>query len=241
MFKTIFGRLWPGAGGIAFWIGLAVLTLGFGSTVLAQGATPPGLDRALAAKAAHAAGILAIDGVVGLGVGLGAGGDATVVVTTARRGVAGIRRSLDGVAVRVLVTGPFHANLKPNCKADPSHPSCGSSEEDPTELAPTDRWPQPVPIGVSSGNIKSCSAGTIGARVVATNGDVFALSNNHVFALESTDGAGDDDALGDDILQPGRYDNGCAIDTADTTPCSLWDPDRPPWRKARRRRAWIGR
>ncbi len=101
MFKTIFGRLWVGAGGIAFSIGLAVLTLGSGSTALAQGATPPGLDRALAAKAAHAADILAIDGVVGLGVGLSASGDAAVVVTTARRNVAGIRRSLDGVAVRV--------------------------------------------------------------------------------------------------------------------------------------------
>lgn len=217
MFKTIFGRLWVGAGGIAFSIGLAVLTLGSGSTALAQGATPPGLDRALAAKAAHAAEILAIDGVVGLGVGLSASGDAAVVVTTARRNVAGIRRSLDGVAVRVLVTGPFNANPKPNCGFDPTHPSCGDSEEDPTALEPTDRWPQPVPIGVSSGNSKLCSSGTIGARVIDVNGNFYALSNNHVFALESTgDPVMDLAVLGDDIRQPGLFDTGCGNVTKDT-------------------------
>jgi hypothetical protein len=202
MLGTFFGRLRLGAGAIAFSVGLAILSLGSGSTALAQGAAP-GLDRAHAAKAAHAAGILAIDGVVGLGVGRGASGDAAIVITTARRGIAGIPRSLDGVAVRVMVTGPFHANPKPNCDVDPSHPSC-ADDGGTTAFAPTDTWPRPVPIGVSTGNIASCSSGTIGARVVG--GGTFALSNNHVFALEN---AGN---IGDDILQPGRFDTNCVAD-----------------------------
>ena len=46
--------------------------------------------------------------------------------------------------------------------------------------APTDRFPRPVPIGVSSG-LADFATGTLGARV--TDGtNVYALSNNHVFA-----------------------------------------------------------
>ena len=209
MLRTFVGRLRLCAGAIAFSIGLALLSLGSGSTALAQGTTPPGLDRARAAKAAHAANILAIDGVVGLGVGRGAGGGAAVVVTTARRGVAGIPRSLDGVTVRVLVTGPFHANPKPNCAVDSSHPSCKSGDDDGT-VDPKSRFDRPVPIGVSTGNIGLCSAGTIGARVVGGGNTVFALSNNHVYALEN------DAPLGSDILQPGRYDTNCVGDTANS-------------------------
>jgi len=60
----------------------------------------------------------------------------------------------------------------------------------------------PVPIGVSTGNIGECSAGTIGARV--RNGStVYALSNNHVYALENSA------SIGSTILQPGLYDTRC--------------------------------
>lgn len=65
---------------------------------------------------------------------------------------------------------------------------------------PTARFPRPVPIGVSTGH-PDITAGTIGCRV--TDGiDVFALSNNHVYANinEAT--------LGDNVIQPGSYDGG---------------------------------
>ena len=54
-----------------------------------------------------------------------------------------------------------------------------------------------------------CSAGTIGARVIDSVGYVYALSNNHVYALENTA------SIGSDVLQPGRYDTNCAIDPND--------------------------
>ena len=55
---------------------------------------------------------------------------------------------------------------------------------------------------MSTGNEGSCSAGTIGARVTkGTN--VYALSNNHVYALEN------EAPIEDKIVQPGVYDTDC--------------------------------
>jgi hypothetical protein len=65
-----------------------------------------------------------------------------------------------------------------------------------------------VHIGISTGNEGECSSGTIGARVTDGN-NVYALSNNHVYALEN------DAKIGSDVLQPGRYDTNCDIDPND--------------------------
>lgn len=59
---------------------------------------------------------------------------------------------------------------------------------------------RPVPIGVSTGH-PNITAGTIGCRVTK-NGAVYALSNNHVYADENRA------AIGDNVLQPGVYDEG---------------------------------
>ena len=69
--------------------------------------------------------------------------------------------------------------------------------------ATTDVWPRPVPIGVSAGNVTSVSAGTIACRVVDAAGNVYALSNTHVFAPDDVAGQ---TALGDVVAQPGLYD-----------------------------------
>ena len=74
-------------------------------------------------------------------------------------------------------------------------------------IDPKSYFERPVPIGVSSGTERLTyyrgkwyyTTGTLGARV--TDGSaVFALSNNHVYALENTG------VIGDRILQPGRTD-----------------------------------
>jgi hypothetical protein len=67
-------------------------------------------------------------------------------------------------------------------------------------IDPTDRFPRPVPIGVSTGH-PAITAGTIGCRVTK-NGQVYALSNNHVYADENQA------SIGDDVIQPGTYDGG---------------------------------
>lgn len=186
-----------------FWIGLALVGLTIASPAQAQGVTPPGLANAMAAKDANTSSILKIDGVVGIGVGVGSGGAADVVVTTARPGVLGIPTSLDGVAVRVLVTGPFHADAKPTCGNSPLLPPCSNSGGS-TTTSTTSILPPPVSIGVSTGTVYECDAGTIGARVQDAGGIVYALSNNHVYARENKG------PLGATIVQPGLYDTSCA-------------------------------
>jgi len=64
-------------------------------------------------------------------------------------------------------------------------------------------------FGVSGGNVNDitrsfCCSGTLGSLVQA-NGVNYILSNNHVLAR------GDQAAVGEDISQPGRIDNGCAL------------------------------
>jgi hypothetical protein len=93
-----------------------------------------------------------------------------------RAGIPGIPVALEGVPTKVEVTGIIVAYA------------------DPTQLF------RPVPIGVSTGH-PDITAGTIGCRV--TDGpNVYALSNNHVYAKEN------DASIGDNVLQPGTYDGG---------------------------------
>jgi hypothetical protein len=95
-----------------------------------------------------------------------------------------IPERVEGVPVVVKVTGELSAMPGKASKSTPI-------------------FSLPVPIGVSTGNTNECSAGTIGARVKDAAGVVYALSNNHVLALENAA------AIGDPILQPGLYDTGC--------------------------------
>lgn len=58
-----------------------------------------------------------------------------------------------------------------------------------------------MPTGVSTGH-PAITAGTIGARVIDDVGNVYALSNNHVYADENQAN------IGDGVIQPGSYDGG---------------------------------
>ncbi len=168
---------------------------------------PPGLDRAMAAKDFHVDRLMATDGVVGVGVGLTARGQAAIVIMTEDLRVTGLARSLDGVPVVVRVTGAFHAINKPDKDGIHDHGDDTTTEEEPpADPAPTDWWPRPVPIGASTGH-PNITAGTIGARV--TDGtNVYALSNNHVYADENKA------TIGDKVLQPGSFDGGMDPDDA---------------------------
>ena len=108
---------------------------------------------------------------------------------TANPGVGGIPKEQDGVKIVAQVTG--HINALGNAPAPVLIPSAQST---------TSRWARPVPIGVSTGH-PDITAGTIGARV--TDGvNVYALSNNHVYADENNA------STGDNGLQPGVVDGG---------------------------------
>ena len=109
-----------------------------------------------------------------------------------RGGLSGLPTSLDGVPVRVIVTGKIEAlHHRPGHNAGPG----GGGGIDRTA-----RFDRPVPIGVSTGH-PDITAGTIGARV--TDGtDVYALSNNHVYAAQNAA------SIGDQVIQPGAIDGG---------------------------------
>ena len=178
---------------LAFLVGLLGVAT---AAVAAASPDPPGLDRAIAAQERHTSALMAIEGVVGTAVGLGAN-SAVVLVFTEEAGIAGIPTELDGVAVRTKVTGKIVALNRP----PHDHPTDDDDAEDPKpDLSPADRWPRPVPIGISTGH-PSVTAGTIGARV--TDGtNVYALSNNHIYANKNRA------TIGDAVIQPGTFDGG---------------------------------
>lgn len=130
--------------------------------------------------------LMAIPGVVGTATGLAADGRPAVFVLARAPGLTGIPTQLDGASVELRVTGEFRALQGPPPGAGP-----------PTSLKSGIR---PVPNGVSVSNNNQCAAGTLGAAVLKSGAE-FALSNNHVFARENQG------AIGEEIVQPGRFDN----------------------------------
>jgi hypothetical protein len=165
------------------------------------GAPPQGvIDRVMAIQDRHTPRLMAIPGVVGTATGLGPGNQPAVLVLTEKPGVVGIPGLLEGVPVIPKVTGEIRALGKPD---NPGKPPKPDPEPEPD---PTARFDRPVPIGVSTGH-PAITAGTIGCRV--TDGtNVYALSNNHVYADENLA------EIGDSVLQPGTYDGGVDPDDA---------------------------
>ncbi len=159
---------------------------------------PPGLQRAIEVKERHAEALLGVPGVVGAAVGHNGNSNPAIIIFTDISGVRGLPAFLEGVPVITQVSGKFFARPKPPRKGKPP------KDEEPA-LTSRDRWPRPVPIGVSTGH-PDITAGTIGARVVDGSGNVYALSNNHVYAN------GNMANIGDAVIQPGTYDDGSAPD-----------------------------
>ncbi|MCI0405975.1 MAG: S1 family peptidase [candidate division Zixibacteria bacterium] len=121
--------------------------------------------------------LMGLDGVEGVALGLSSNGKAVIKVFTSKQDVAGLPEELDGLPVEAELTGKFFAFG-----------------------APLSRQYNPVPIGVSISNNLECATGTLGC-VVEKAGKKYILSNNHVLARENLA------AIGEDIVQPGRYDN----------------------------------
>jgi len=192
--------------GIFISIGLLV-ALAVSPTFAQPRFDPPGLERAIEAQELHTDALLDIQGVVGTAVGLGTNGEAVVKIYTEKSGIGGLPRSLDGVPVVVQVTGRIFALNKPDGNGNHNHGGGGGEEVDPTAT-----FPRLVPIGVSSGTERLidingqlfCTVGTLGARVKDNSGNLYALSNAHVYALEGSDPVGE--VNGARILQPGRVD-----------------------------------
>ena len=165
---------------------VAILGLSVLSGVLsAQGNRDTAFERVKAVQEAHTNRLMAIKDVEGTAVGLDQNDRPALKVFTAGPGVRGIPQELDGIPVQVVVTGKIYALIDPTAK-----------------------FPRPVPIGVSTGH-PDITAGTIGCRVKDAQDNVYALSNNHVYANSNNATIGEDN-----VLQPGTYDGGVDPDDA---------------------------
>jgi hypothetical protein len=153
----------------------------------------PLVQEAIGVHHRHHNWLMRIPDVVGTGVGIGPDGLPAIKVFTARHGVKGIPEWLESTPVHAEVSGRFYALRGKTCD---STGACTVAE----------RWPLPVPTGVSVGH-PAITAGTIAARVTK-EGNVYLLSNNHVLANINQA------TLGDSILQPGAYDGGLNPDDA---------------------------
>jgi hypothetical protein len=189
------------------WIGPSATEAKIVEGMQVETSQPAVLDRAnpqihavIAIQDHYSPALLSMPDVVGTATGLTDQGNPAVVVFAKGPGAMGIPSRLEGVPVVVRMTGEFHA-LKPNKGGGGTG---GGKGKGGSQVSTTAVLTPPVPIGVSTGNEGECSAGTIGARV--TDGtNYYALSNNHVYALEN--GA----SIGSEVLQPGRYDTQCSI------------------------------
>ena len=164
----------------------------------ARSAAQSDLGPAMAAQNRHNDELMRNPDVVGTGAGHAPDGRPAVYVLERAPGARGVPSEVDGVPVVEKVTGDIAAvRAGPGVAAIPG-----------PKVNNRSRFDRPVPIGVSTGNQGACVAGTIGARVTA-GGDVYALSNNHVYALENQA------PIGSNVLQPGPYDTHCRVDPAD--------------------------
>jgi len=165
--------------------------LTFSGNLSAQGRSDEALERVKEVQEKHTARFMDIEGVEGTGIGSDQNGRLRVEVFVSRSDVADLPKEVEGVPVQVVVTGKFFALGKPSA---------------PLAVDPRSRFSRPVPIGVSTGH-PDITAGTIGCRV--TDGtNVYALSNNHVYANVN------EANIGDNVLQPGSYDGGINPDDA---------------------------
>jgi hypothetical protein len=172
-----------------------------GMTVFGQGqGNPPGLARAIEVQERHTPALMAVPGVIGTAVSEGPGGQAAVMILARHGEVAGLPGELEGVPVNVMVTGDIVArHHRPD---HPGGPGGGNGDNGNGDADCPDRTGhfRPACIGISTGH-PSITAGTIGARVVSGN-QIFALSNNHVYAASNAANTGDT------VLQPGVHDGG---------------------------------
>lgn len=173
----------------------AVVILVFSGVLSAQGRRGHSFERARDVQEKHTPRLMAIKGVVGTAVGPSADDQHDIKVFVEERPDARIPNTLEDVPVEVVVTGKIYA-LRPG-----NSPSSPSAKPPSSRINPASRFTRPVPIGVSTGH-PDITAGTISCRVRDSSGNVYALSNNHIYANENLA------SIGDNVLQPGPYDGG---------------------------------
>jgi hypothetical protein len=157
-------------------------------------ASHPVVKKVIAAQTRISPELFKQKGIVGTSTGLDDEGNVVIRVQTTGADSPKIPKQVDGINVIEVLTGPIHLHWQ------------GSAFN--TQARQT----RPVPLGVSAFDdvdlsAFSCAAGTLGCRLKDNQGNVYALSNNHVFAGENLTQGGVQ--IGTPVVQPSPGDNNC--------------------------------
>ncbi len=158
----------------------------------------PMVRHAMDVQILHTRKIMEDPEVVGTATGLTEKGEpAVLVLLKSAAGGRKVGRTIDGVPVVKLVTGPIRA-FKPGSGVN--HKA---------------RQTRPIELGVSGGNVNDiangyCCGGTLGA-LVTDGSKQYILSNSHVLCNDIVSSPTDPDVavIGDPIVQPGLIDVYC--------------------------------
>jgi hypothetical protein len=153
----------------------------------------PEVAAAIAIQERNTGWLMAHPAVVGTAVGLNDKGEIALMVLT-KVEQNDIPAIIEGLPVVIWQSGELVARNRLTTQDDVN------SRTHTGGTSGTAKYTRPVPIGISTGH-PAITAGTIGCRVKAGT-EVFALSNNHVYADENRA------LLGNNVLQPGTYDGG---------------------------------
>jgi hypothetical protein len=169
----------------------------------------PHMAAAIAVQERYTKELMANPAVVGTSVGLNDDGQVAVLVLT-KTDSTGLPANLDQIPVVVWKTGEVFARNRPDQDSattlDRAKPEAKAAGGKPgSKPLQQTKFDHPVPIGVSTSlpttyTSPYITAGTLGCRV-KIGSTLYALSNNHVFANESSAPAGAN------ILQPGTLDS----------------------------------
>ena len=145
----------------------------------------------------NTAALMAQKGIVGTGTGLDDDGNVVIRVYTSGADSPKIPAQIENVPVLEVLTGPLH----PYQVVLPATP-----------LQQT-RMPRPCPIGTTAiwdpgVNGTVCAAATLGCRLIDSNGNIYGLSNNHVWADENNN------PIGTPAVQPSPGDANCVFGVA---------------------------
>ncbi|HTI52102.1 MAG TPA: hypothetical protein VL475_14165, partial [Planctomycetaceae bacterium] len=177
----------------------------------ASAVDPALVQQAIGVQERHNPRLMELSGVIGTGIAADSSGKALIkIYVESDSDREGLPAELDGVRVEAEVIGsatpidPAASKSSAPLKPVPERPAAK-----PTGLTngvnPAARLSRPVPIGVSTGNQGRCMTGSIACRLKDGSGNYYALSNNHIFALENKG------VLDSAILQPGLVDTSCTL------------------------------
>jgi hypothetical protein len=185
----------------------------------------PRVREVMAIQDRHTPDLMKLAGVVGVGTGMDAAGNAVIKVFSERKLPPGLlRQTLDGVTVVEEVTGRIVAY-----KGGPGGGGGGGY---------TAKQTPPIQLGCSGGPAGDlangyCCGGTLGS-LVSKGGNLYILSNSHVFAGDVVNGGnGSTSSIGDDISQPGLIDANCSAANANlvadlSSLSTLYPPNSTP-------------